>query len=120
MQGEQATAANAGSVPATIRSFYNRALTGERLDPTVRNDFLAQARNIIESQRELSNDVVSRYRRLAEEYDLKPNRITFDPFQNIKTPEQIIRGSTPPASGTTPPVPTTQRGFFDRFNLIPR
>lgn len=120
MQGEQATAANAGSVPATIRSFYNRALTGERLDPTVRNDFLAQARNIIESQRELSNDVVSRYRRLAEEYDLKPNRITFDPFQNIKTPEQIIRGSTPPASGTTTPVPTTQRGFFDRFNLIPR
>ncbi len=45
MQGEQATAQNAGGVPDRIRATYNKALTGESLADNVRLDFYAQARN---------------------------------------------------------------------------
>lgn len=89
MQGEQATAQNAGSVPDSVRAMYNKALTGESLAPTIRQDFYAQARNIIESQRELSSDLIQRYTGVAREYKLNPNQIVYDPFKRIKTPTQV-------------------------------
>lgn len=89
MQGEQATAQNAGSVPDSVRAMYNKALTGESLAPTIRQDFYAQARNIIESQRELSNDLIQRYTGVAREYKLNPNQIVYDPFKRIKTPTEV-------------------------------
>jgi hypothetical protein len=132
-EGEFATAANAGGVSDAIRSLYNRALQGERLSDNVRTDFLGQARNIIESQRVLSNDLQERFRELSKQYDLNADRVVFDPFKRVRTPSQIINQSTtkpggaagsppaaPPAAGTGTNLPTTQRGFFDRFNLIPR
>ncbi len=114
-EGEFATAQNAGGVPDGIRSLYNRALSGQRLSESVRTDFLSQARNLIESQRVLSDDLVNRYKELATQYNLNPNRVVFDPFQRIKKPEELIRQATPPA-----PRASSPRGFYDRFGLIPR
>jgi hypothetical protein len=126
-EGEFATAANAGGVPDTIRSLYNRAIQGERLSDRVREDFLGQARNLIESQRVLSNDLVTRFQDLARQYQLNPDRVTADPFRRIKTPEEIMResaerrgGQQQPAAQPAPAVPTSRGGFFERFNLIPR
>jgi hypothetical protein len=111
-EGEFATAQNAGGVPDAVRNVYNRAISGQRLSENVRADFLGQARNLIESQRELSNDVIERYKALANQYKLNPDAIVFDPFRRVKKPEEIITGATPPApSGGS---------FFQRFNLIPR
>lgn len=107
-EGEFATAANAGGVPDTVKSMYNKALDGKRLSDNVRNDFLNQARNLIESQRTLSDDLVQRYKNLATQYKLQPDRVVFDPFKRVKKPEEIIGGVTP---GTP---------FFEQFNLIPR
>ena len=126
-EGEFATAANAGGVPDTVRSLYNRAIQGQRLSERVREDFLSQARNLIESQRVLSNDLVTRFQGLARQYDLNPDRVTADPFRRIKTPEEIMResaerrgGQQQPAAQPAPAVPTSRGGFFERFNLIPR
>ena len=141
-EGEFATAANAGGVPDTVRGLYNRAIQGQRLSERVREDFLSQARNLIESQRVLSNDLVTRYQGLARQYDLNPDRVTADPFRRIKTPEEIMRESaerrggqqqpgaqpgaqpaqaTPPATAPAPSLaPSSSGGFIQRFNLIPR
>jgi hypothetical protein len=125
-EGEFATAQNAGGVPDGVRSLYNKALNGQRLSENVRNDFLGQARNLIESQRVLSDDLLERYKALATQYKLKPDQVIFDPFKRIKKPEEIIQGATPPAAVPAPaasaarPTASTPRRFWEDFNLIPR
>jgi hypothetical protein len=119
MQGEQATAQNAGSVPERVRSMYNKALTGEGLIDTVRLDFYSQARNLIESQRQMAADVGDRYKQYADAYKLDSSQIVFDPFKRIKTPAEIAADAakaTP--AGTTKAAPAPS--YVNQFNLIPR
>ena len=115
MQGEQATAQNAGSVPDSVRAMYNKALTGESLAPTIRQDFYAQARNIIESQRELSSDLINRYTSVAREYKLNPNQIVYDPFKRIKTPAEVAAEAA--KSGNKPKANST---YTNQYGLTPR
>jgi hypothetical protein len=124
-EGEFATAANAGGIPDGIRNLYNKALTGSRLGSTedetskIRNDFLAQSRNIIESQRILSGDLIDRYTNVAQGYKLDANQIVFDPFKRIKTPAEIAADAakaTPAGTTKAAPAPT----YVNQFNLIPR
>jgi hypothetical protein len=110
MQGEQATAQNAGSVPESIRAKYNSIIGGEKLDPNVRADFLNQARLIVESQRTMANDVRDRYSELARAYGLKPEQIVFDPFKRIKPPGDIAKDATP----------TKPAEFVNKYNLLPK
>lgn len=110
-EGEFATAANAGGVSDTVRNLYNKALNGQRLGENIRSDFLQQARNLVESQRILSNDLMTRYTDVAKNYKLDPNQVVFDPFKRIQTPQEIIGGAT------TTNIPSTRQEFFDRFNL---
>jgi hypothetical protein len=116
MQGEQATAQNAGSVPERVRAQYNKALTGEGLIDTVRLDFYAQARNLIESQRQMAADVGDRYKQYADAYKLDSNQIVFDPFKRIKTPAEIAAD----AAKAPAKAPASSGSWFDRFNLIKR
>jgi hypothetical protein len=118
-EGEFATAANAGGVPDTVRNMYNRALNGQRIGENIRNDFLSQARNIIESQRVLSDDMVERYRGVAQNYKLDPTQIVFDPFKRMKTPAQIAAE----AAALPAPSPAQPQGgssYTNRYNLTPR
>ena len=121
MQGEQATAQNAGGVPDRIRATYNKALTGESLADNVRLDFYSQARNLIESQRQMAADVGDRYKQYADAYKLDSNQIVFDPFKRIKTPAEIAADAAKKAPATTTaPAPASSGSWFNKFNLIPR
>jgi len=110
MQGEQASAQNAGSVPEAIRAKYNSIIAGDKLDPNVRADFLNQARLIVESQRTMANDVRDRYSELAQAYGLKPEQIIFDPFKRIKPPGEIAKDATPKKSAD----------FVKQYDLLPK
>ena len=115
-EGEFATAANAGGVPDTVRNMYNRAINGERIGEKIRSDFLQQSRNIIESQRVLSNDLIDRYKSVAQEYKLNPNQIVFDPFKRIKTPAEIAAEAAGESTQKAAPAPS----YSNQYNLIPR
>jgi hypothetical protein len=110
-EGEFATAQNAGSVPDSVRNMYNKALNGERLNEKIRSDFLQQARNLVESQRVMSNDLMSRYTEVAKNYKLDPNQVVFDPFKRVQTSAEIIGGAT------TTNIPQTRQEWWQRFNL---
>ena len=113
MQGEQATASNAGGVSDRVRAMYNKALTGETLADNVRQDFYAQSRNLVESQRELQQDIAARYSAIATQNKLDPNQIVFDPFKRIKTPTEI-------AAEAAKEKKKKPASYGATYNLLPR
>jgi len=115
MQGEQATAANAGGVSDRVRAMYNKALTGETLADNVRQDFYAQSRNLIESQRPLQQDISERYGLIATQNKLDPNQIVFDPFKRIRTPAEIAAEAAKEKEKKKKPA-----SYNNTYNLLPR
>jgi len=129
-EGEYATARQAGSINDRILGLYNKAVSGEGLAPNVRADFLAQSRNLIESQRTLSQDLIDRYTTAASQYNLDPSRVTFDPFKQVRTPQKIINQNINPSALPTPnylspqlmggQAPNKPKDWWEKFNLIGR
>ena len=115
MQGEQATASNAGGIPDRVKAMYNKALTGETLADNVRQDFYAQSRNLIESQRELQQDIAARYSAIATQNKLDPNQVVFDPFKRIKTPIEIAAEAAKEKEKKKKPA-----SYGATYNLLPR
>jgi len=74
-EGEQATAERAGGVPATIRNFYNKLLTGERFDPRVRDDIVGAASTIVLGQIETQRELEEKYQRLSDSYGLNASNV---------------------------------------------
>lgn len=74
-EGEQATAASAGSVPQRIWGLYNRILTGERLTPDQRLDFLTQARAQFAERVEQQQQVIEDAQGFAERNNLPMNDV---------------------------------------------
>lgn len=72
---EFANAQNAASVPDQIRNTYNRILSGERLNPNQRMDFVTQAQSVYGNRVARYNGLAERYRGLAEEYGFAPDRV---------------------------------------------
>jgi hypothetical protein len=74
-EGEFATAQNAAGVPDIARNAYNRALSGQRLNPKQRADFLAQAEAIYRTRGQRYAELVGEYRGYARDYDIDPDQI---------------------------------------------
>ena len=104
-EGEFATAQNAGGIPQSIYGAYNRALNGERLAPSVRNDFINQAKNLVSSQQEIFNQTIKpRFDSIVKSAQLNPANVMFNPFAGIdltttkKQPETPTTGNIPTVS----------------------
>ena len=66
-EGEQATVANSGTIPETIRALYNKTLvTGEILPPEVRWDYIKQSNSVINAKRKDISGKLSEYEKLAK------------------------------------------------------
>jgi len=78
-EGEFANAQNAAGVPDQIRNLYNRALSGQRLNPNQRADFIAQAQGIYTTRSRRYSELVQEYRGYAAGYGVNPDRIATVP-----------------------------------------
>lgn len=74
-EGEFATAQNAAGIPDNIRNMWNKALSGNRLNPQQRNNIRGTARSIYLQQRENYNQVAEEYRGYAKDYGVNPERV---------------------------------------------
>jgi hypothetical protein len=77
-EGEFATAQNAASVPDRVRNAYNKALSGERLNPEQRKDFVNNAEKIYTQQKVGQDKLTGEYKKLANAYGLKEGNIVTD------------------------------------------
>lgn len=78
-EGEFATAASAGSTDQKVVAWYNKALTGERLPPEVRDQFKREADVLLAAQRKRYQRLAEQYRGLAKRYGVDPDRVVFEP-----------------------------------------
>lgn len=78
-EGEFANAQNAAGVPDQVRNLYNRALSGQRLNPKQRADFVAQAGSVHATRSRRYGELVQEYRGYAAGYGVNPDRIATVP-----------------------------------------
>jgi len=77
-EGEFATAQNAGGIPERVRAMYNKAVNGERLDPSVRKDFVAQAEKIHEQYNADYLKTKDMYTGIAQRGGMDPRNVVID------------------------------------------
>lgn len=72
---EFANAQNAAGVPDKIINEYNRIKTGQRLNPTQRQDFVNQVKGLYESHKQSYDAAVNEFSDYAKQYKLDPSLI---------------------------------------------
>lgn len=78
-EGEFATAQSAGSVPSQILARYNKVLSGERLAPEQRKDFVTRAKKLYEGQQgRWERNVKGRYEKLSKDLGVDPKYVLGD------------------------------------------
>ena len=77
-EGEFATAQNSGSVPSRIQAQYNKVLHGERLNDTIRNDFVDRSKRIYKSSFEQQKRVDSQFSDRAKKFGIDPSLVIRD------------------------------------------
>lgn len=106
---EYATAQNAAGVPDQVRNMWNRMLSGERLNPTQRSDFVNQAKTIYGSQEEAYNRLRGQYGGITQRWGLNPQNTLLDfanpvqPGPAQSEPSSISTQQMPPRSTPTQP-----------------
>lgn len=98
-EGEFATAQNAASVPDRLRAQYNKILSGERLAPDTRADFLDRAERLFEEQRTVHSMREKEYRRLADSVGADPEQVIVNPILG-KAPAKGGGAAVPSVGGT--------------------
>lgn len=105
-EGEFATAQNAGSIPETIKARYNKAIDGEMLTTTIRNDFVNQAKNLVASQKEIYDQTVKpRFESIVQSSGINKQNVMFDPFAGI----DVTPSKAQPKQPTTGNIPTVRQ-----------
>lgn len=74
-EGEAASAEQAQGVPSRVLNIYNKVVSGERLPPDVRQDFLRQSRGLYQAQLGRYNALADSYRGLAGSAQVDPSRV---------------------------------------------
>lgn len=102
---EFANAQNAAGVPDQIRNAYNRAMSGQRLNPNQRADFLRQASDLAANAQNRITSATRQYQGIADQYGYDPQRATgMADFRDVTS-----SASTSPSQ--QPARPMTEQDF---------
>lgn len=98
-EGEFATAQNAGGIPDRIWNAYNRALTGERLNPNQRKMFANQAKTLYGQAEKGEKVIRDGITRIAKTYGLNTENVFYEPAETAPTAPAPPSASVPTAMG---------------------
>ena len=106
-EGEYASAENARGVPDTVRSQYNKVMSGQRLSPNQRTQFTQAAGDLIKSQQEQFEGQKKYFSDVASHLKISPENIIYDPYQGMNIQ-------------TTPPKPVVQPANVNQQLGVPQ
>lgn len=110
--GEFANAQNAAGVPDRIKNMYNKLVTGGRLNPTQRNAFKGQSKNLYEVAGQNEAIVRKGIERIATGYGLKTENIFYTPTEVAPT---APAPAAVPAAAPTPAAPRPAQNRIDQL-----
>jgi hypothetical protein len=93
-EGEYATAENTGGIPEKITNVYNKIISGQRLTPEQRRQFLESGEVIAKDKVERFSKTRSQFENIAKSSGADPGRIMLD--------EGMAQAAPPPAAGPAP------------------
>lgn len=88
-EGEFANAQNTAGVPGRIRAAYNNVLSGQRLTPEQRQEFLQSAYGAVKSQVPILQELETQYRGIAAANGLDPGQIIVAPLRGALLPKIV-------------------------------
>lgn len=94
-EGEFATAQNATSVPDAVRNMWNKAQSGQRLNPDQRRNMLRAAEDIYRQTRSRYNEKAREFRGYATDFGVNPDRIGKEYNDAPRRPQQRQAGNKP-------------------------
>jgi hypothetical protein len=111
-EGEFATAQNAAGIPERIRAVYNQALSGERLAPQTRDDFVDRANRLYTTAEEHFGSLYGQYSGIAERrgWDLS------DALIDLRYTGEGLAPSATPQTGS-PAQPSMSEGAFSQMSV---
>lgn len=92
-EGEFATAQNTAGIPDQVRNAYNKAISGNRLNASQRQQFADTAERVYEQRRERYGQLVEEYRGYAADTGIDADSIARPMTQGDATPRDPNRAS---------------------------
>ena len=89
-EGEFATVDNSGSIPDSVRNAYNKAISGKRLNPNLRETFVNSATSLYNTQVKTMKQTADYYSSLASQQGADPKNVVgiLGDLQEEKTTEK--------------------------------
>lgn len=112
-EGEFATAQNAAGVPDRIRNYYNRVMSGERLAPDQRADFVSRADGLYQGALRNHTKIEGQYTEIARRAGLDPRDVVIS-YREM-TPDEPRTGADKPKS---PPLTATNPKTGERIQSL--
>lgn len=109
-EGEFATAQNAAGVPDRVMNLYNRAVSGQRLDPSQRQSFKGQAAKLYKTAATQEETVRNGIGRIATGYGLKTQNIFYAPTE--------VTPAAPAAAQKAAPTPAAPQPAQNRIDQL--
>jgi len=78
-EGEFATAENSAGIPDYVRNLYNKAVSGERLTPEQRQEFVGASHSLYAKETGKVEELNQRYTDIATTHGFEPSRIIVTP-----------------------------------------
>lgn len=100
--GEFANAQNAAGVPDRIKNMYNKLITGGRLNPSQRNAFKGQAKNLYEVAGQNEAIVRKGIERISTGYGLKTENIFYTPTEVAPAAPATVPAAAPTPAAAQP------------------
>jgi hypothetical protein len=101
-EGEFATAQNAGGLDDKTKAAWNNLISGERLTPDQRDDFMVQGRKLYTGARKKNDKLRNTYTGLATQYGVDPARVVLG--------REDVEGQVPPPPVGDQEIPTVAGG----------
>ena len=124
-EGEQASAQNAAGVPDRVRNIYNNLLTGQRLSPAQRREFLSMGLGLFQEQEKRLSPRKEYFSGIARQYGMDPSLILQDPYGGLGAEvdgylkEAATTVPASPGAGAGTPAPRVVPGVSGAAPAVP-